>query len=353
MRPQLKNIADDLTAGRMTPAVTTREFLSWFNAKRRGYWIVRDIRKELEEASIQTVPDFESAYIDSPIELRAVASAVQQSLTPPSDFSGVNQAAHADPESTAQTSALISKDPTFRISKLDVANQTIVSVRPDAGLKECVTIMMSRDFSQLPVMTSDRTVLGMVTWKTIGSRLALSDSAEHAKDLMIKAHDIRSDSSIFEAIPTIASHDYVLVRGDDNRITGIITATDLSLQFRVLSEPFLLLAEVENLVRTMIADKFDTQELAAARVPSDNARPVTGPADLTFGEYIRLLQNADRWKKFGIAIDRVEFCKGLDTVRQIRNDVMHFDPDGIVEDQLKTLRDFTSFLKELQSIMTR
>ena len=33
--------------------------------------------------------------------------------------------------------------------------------------------MLAHDFSQLPVMTTSREVKGAVSWKTIGSRLAL------------------------------------------------------------------------------------------------------------------------------------------------------------------------------------
>ena len=72
VRPQLAKIASDLANDRDVQAVTTREFLSWFHAQRRGYWIVREIREELEKAGLQTVPDFEAAYIGTPIELRQV-----------------------------------------------------------------------------------------------------------------------------------------------------------------------------------------------------------------------------------------------------------------------------------------
>jgi hypothetical protein len=46
----------------------------------------------------------------------------------------------------------------------------------------------------------------------------------------------------------------------------------------------------------------------------------------TFGEYIRFLENPDRWAKLRLSIDRATFCKYLDGVRTIRNDVMHSTP---------------------------
>jgi CBS domain-containing protein len=45
---------------------------------------------------------------------------------------------------------------------------------------------------------------------------------------MEQAHEVRADASIFEAILLIVQHDYVLVRGEHNKITGIVTASDLA-----------------------------------------------------------------------------------------------------------------------------
>jgi hypothetical protein len=66
---RLSIIASDLREGKPSPTVTVREFLSWFGALRRGYWIVRSIRQGLAATGLQTSPHFESAYIDSPISL--------------------------------------------------------------------------------------------------------------------------------------------------------------------------------------------------------------------------------------------------------------------------------------------
>jgi hypothetical protein len=141
-----------------------------------------------------------------------------------------------------------------------------------------------------------------------------------------------------------------IVRGNGNRITGIVTASDLSLQFQQLAEPFLLLGEIENHIRRILGENFSTEELASLRDPSDGHRKIAGVADLSFGEYIRLLENDARWKKIKISIDRAVFCGQLDKVREIRNDVMHFDPDGIPPADLERLRDFAHFLQRLQTI---
>ena len=162
--------------------------------------------------------------------------------------------------------------------------------------------------------------------------------------------EIRADSSLFQAIPIIVQYQYFLIRGSDNRITGIVTASDLSLQFKQLTEPFLLLGEVENHIRNILGQKLSPEELSSVKDPTDSLRKVSGVADLTFGAYIRIFENPDHWFKVGLPIDRATFCKELGCVRDIRNDVMHFDPDGIPLDDLECLRGVARFLQELQRI---
>lgn len=341
MKRELQSIAEDLQAGRAVEPVTVRTFLWWFAAQRRGPNIVRRIRQELDEAGLVTVPDFESRWVDAPIDFALSSETVpepQQATTPNTD------------DIIPTDSAWVTRDATYRISKLAAANQEVIRVSPDGTLAEAITLLLARDFSQIPIMTSDRDVKGMISWRSIGSRLALGKTVASARDCMEPHHEVRSSVSIFDAIPIITRHDYVLVRGEQNKITGIVTSSDLSRQFHALSEPFLLLGEIENLVRNMIGENFPAQELAAALDPGGPTRPISSVDDLTFGEYIRLLQQPERWAQLGLAIDRVMFCKDLDVIREIRNDITHFDPDGITDEELERLRDFKSLLETLENI---
>ena len=106
--------------------------------------------------------------------------------------------------------------------------------------------MLTQDFSQLPVMTNEREVKGIVSWKTIGSRLALKKECALVRDAMEPAQEIGIEESLFSAIAIIAANDYVLVRALDKKISGIITASDFNVQFQQLAEPFLLVGEIEK-----------------------------------------------------------------------------------------------------------
>ncbi len=210
--------------------------------------------------------------------------------------------------------------------------------------------MLTNDFSQLPVMIGEREVKGVVTWKTIGSRLALKRACPTVRDCMEPAHVLPIDDSLFNAIKTIAENDYVLVQANDRKICGIITASDFNEQFRKLAEPFLLVGEIENGLRLMLHGKFTATELEAAKAPGDDQRSIDSVNDLTFGEYQRLLESEERWTKLQLEIDRAEFVSRLNRVREIRNDVMHFEPEGLETTDLLVLREFAHFLKRLRDV---
>jgi uncharacterized Fe-S cluster-containing radical SAM superfamily enzyme len=65
---------------------------------------------------------------------------------------------------------------------------------------------------------------------------------------------------------------------------------------------------------------------------------------------VRLLEEPSRWEKLKVRVDRKEFISQLDKVREVRNDVMHFDPQGPDPDAMLALREFVQFLKKLRSL---
>lgn len=327
---KLSVIAAQLKKGVAPSRETVRTFLLWFGAERRGYNVIRRIRNVLKRHGLTTMPDFEYTWLDGTVAF----------VTASAEGAG----AAATPSGTAAA------DPTFRIGRLDAANKVPISVKPDATLQQAVTIMLTNDFSQLPVMTGPRELKGMISWKTIGSRLALKRPCANVRDAMEPAHVVSVDESLFDAIARIASHDYVLVKASDKTYTGIVTASDFNLQFQALAEPFLLVGEIENGLRRILHQKFNLKELEEAKAPGDDSRTIESQSDLTLGEYVRLIEPEKRWKKLKIEIDRVEFLQRLNRVREVRNDVMHFDPDGLSPDDLAFLREFAQFLKRLRDV---
>ncbi len=325
---KLKEISDQIDNGLIPQPISAREFIWWSNAQRRTSWNVDFIRRGLKKYKLVTKPDFEYVYIDSKISfVRATQKSAQTETT-----------------NLVQE---IKDDPTYRIGKLASANNPPVSVKPDDSIQTAITLMISHDYSQLPVMTSEREVKGMISWKSLASKFALSADCTYVRECMEPHKELSYDTYIFSAIEFVILNDYALIRGSDNVICGIVTTSDLSQQFRELGEPYLLLGEIEKYIRKMLLNKYTLKDLQAACNPSEEDRTINKVSDLTLGEYIRLIENPDKWKKLSLNIDRGVFTEKLEEIRQIRNDVMHFDADNLAEQDVNKLREFVRLLQSL------
>lgn len=245
-------------------------------------------------------------------------------------------------------------DPTFRIGSLPAANKKLVAVNQCDSLTKAITLMLQHDFSQLPVMQGEREVKGMVTWKSIGSKHALGCECTLVGHCREDARIVDSNRTLFDAIPTIVEFGYVLVRDQrDRRITGIVTASDLSLQFQALAEPFLLLREIELHVRELLRAKLSTSDFDLVDPGSPLAGRPQNIENLTFGQYVRLFQHPAIWRKLDLKIDGTVLTALLEEVRVIRNDVMHFDPDPMTPDELYTLKKAVRFMQQLYDLLPK
>ena len=306
-------------------SLTVRELLRKFGYERRGDWINNQIRNGLERHKLTTDQDFTVVWLDSPIKIE-LDSAVP----------GVQRGPHT-------------LDPTLRIGALPAAHRELVQVKPEAPLKQATAKMQMNDYSRLPVMKHPRDVSGVVTWKSIGKRLSLGHECNFVSQCMEPPEVIPAGMRLFDAIRRVESCGYVLVREKDRTITGIVTATDLSHHFRDLAAPFLFVGEIEGHLRNLIHGKFTLNELQAAS-RSGNERTIEGSADLTFGGYCRLLGNKETWERMELDVDRAVLIESLKSVRDIRNNVMHFSPDGLKDEERDKLRKVARFFDQLASM---
>ena len=306
------------------PEVTIRELIGWFFYERRTKYCVSIVRNAMDVFDLRTVPDFEFPYIDTTIRFELVSMADQ----PPDTSEGLD-------------------DPTVRIGAFPAANKPPIRVRPDNPLCTATTLMLMHDYSQLPVISGDRELKGVVSWKSIGSRLALGHECPLVKDCIDAASEVSIEDHLFDAIRYISENDYVLDRGKDKTITGIVTSSDLVQQFQQLTGPFLIVGEIEGYLRKLVHRKFTVEELRNASANQDEGTQIEGLADLTFGNYTRLLEDRENWERLNLLVDRAKFIDNLDRIRKIRNDVMHFSPDGLDPKDVDQLQDFARFFRDL------
>ncbi len=302
--------------------LSVRELVRKFGYERRGDGINSHIRNVLENNKLIINRDFAVGWIDSSITIRL----------------------DSDGSDTSKSNPTL--DPTHRIGSLEAANKAPMSVKPDNALNVATTKMLLHDYSQLPVMSSEYSVQGIINWESIGSCLSLGRGCEYVRDCMNLPAVLSANEPLLEAISAIVEHGYVLVKGENNTITGIVTATDLSLQFMQLAGPFLFVGEIEGHLRHLIHGTFTLKEMQEASTLEEGTS-IEGSSDLTLGAYCRLLENPKNWIQLNLKIDRSEFVAHLNEVRQIRNDIMHFNPDGLSPEETKKLKDIARFFENL------
>ena len=210
---RLERIAAELRNGQKPEPVTVRELLSWFGVQRQGSFICFYIRSALDDTGLTTDPNFVLPYIDSQIEFH-----LKDSASPgPSENGSPDAEVIAFPGGTAKSdekttsSPASAVDPTYRIGRLRWANVIPTSVSPNHSVTEAITIMLANDFSQLPVMVGMRDVKGVVSWSSIGSRLALGIKCTEVRECMDGPHIISSDTSLFDAITEIAVKRFIVL----------------------------------------------------------------------------------------------------------------------------------------------
>ena len=312
--------------------ITVREFVNRFGFERRGSWIVDHIQNLLDHHELETVPNFSTVWIDAEISI------------------GLDSTKYSEAPVTELT------DATQRISSLPSANLNVRegtklwTVPPTKPLQTATTIMQLNDFSQLPVMPggNNRDVKGIISWKSIAARMVLNAKCDLVQDCMEKDVQILPISTpLVEAFSAVKKHECILVKREDSTISGIVTASDLASQFEISAVPFALIGEIEGHLRRLVHGKFDREELRSTATGIEGGKQIDGASDLTLAGYHSLLGKSEHWERLQLNVDKDEFRNHLDRVREIRNNLMHFNPDGLSPAEIDTLYNLARFFEEL------
>lgn len=309
------------------PRMSVRELISEWGVGRRGSGVTTRVWRDLRGAGLSTVPPFDSVPLDAEIAIVATL-----------------------PEAGEATDGETAEDPaeaTVTIGTLTSAATELVFVAPDTPILEAQSLMERFDYSQLPIMSGERTVKGVLSWESLAKASLYGrnvDTAQHASTTAVVVSDT---DPLLDHVDVIAEAGYVLVKDGTGVITGIVTTADLSNAFADLANPFLLLGEIEAWLRRIVDRCFEPDDLAAYVDPDDPDRQIEAAMSLTFGEYVRLFQDPEAWERLALAADRRVFCAHLDEVRQIRNAIMHFSPDPLEEAALASIENLLRWLRSL------
>lgn len=310
---------------RRTPIkVTPWEITNSYGYCRRSWGLAERVNRELDEEGLELSGDFYHAWFYAELMLQSKKDIATTKVT---------------------------TTPIKRVDSLAAANNIPTSISMNSSLVHAITIMQHNDYSQLPVISGkgDRSLCGHISWKTIGLAMWHKKGGERVADFMsTDVTKISRTMPLLEAIPIIAKNEFVIVLNEDRTFSGIITSSDIAEEFLSITqaEAFLLLEQIELQIRILLGRAgISLKEIQDECI--DENRHVESIDDLTFGEYCHIIQQQRHWEKINIKANHSDFISYMDNINKIRNEIMHFRPDGIGEEKMQDLRNMARYLSEI------
>lgn len=329
-RHEFLDEAFDRSATGAPASMPVRDLLSFWGAKVRGHRVVDRVLADLENHSLTTRPDFRRVALDTTVALVALTT----------------DPAPDEPDEGAAPVESEAADVGLTLGNVPSALGGLTVVNPNDSLEKAMTLMRVRDFSQLAVLPTPRTLLGAITWRSIAKALA-GGGEPSVRDAMEPAKPHPFDTDLIDALPLLYEHDFIFVTSSTNEVSGIVTSSDVVRLYGETATPFFLIGEIDHLLRRFIADEWTIEQVATICDPAGE-RTLDSHDDLGIGDYQRMLQEPERFAALGWPLDRVEFDRVLDEVREIRNAVAHFDPDPLGAAEVEVLGNFLHLLRELR-----
>ena len=306
--------------------LTIRSFLEHWGQTRRSGGVVAMIKNDLADQGLTTRPPFTEGSVEDEITIIPVAAEP-----------GPIRQRDDDTEDVFQQAPV-----TLRIGSLPPAK--LVSIPLSSSLMYAKTLMLNRQYSQLAVIDEGGRFRGAVSWESIGkAQIATKDPS--LAETIAPAIVVDHDALLLDQITGIYDRGFVFVQNADrSRVSGIVTAADLTRQFGDLARPFVLIEEAENRLRRRAGEVFTVEELRAAS-PQNRRSRINTAADLTLGTYEHLMRPRENWVKVQWNIDHDYFLERLHEVVGVRNELMHFTPDPLSTEQYATVEGLLEILR--------
>lgn len=313
--------------------LAVRELLDLWRAQARGHDVSSRIETELANHGLSTSPHWQKVTLDAKVRIEPLTGAVDEVGPRGSNASTPAAADEAEDVEVGLT-----------VGNLPSALGGICSVKPTATLEEAVTMMLLNDYSQLAVMAGSRSLKGAISWKSIAQARHANPSAA-LPDALTPVEQVPYDRELIDLLPTLYAADFVLVQDQTGAVCGIVTAADVVSAYGELATPFFLIGELDQLLRRLISQVFNLDDVRGV-LPEDRRASINSFDQLAIGDYQQVLQNPNRWARLGWPLDRAVFGRRLDELREVRNDIMHFNPDPIPPDTIAKLRGLIRVIRD-------
>jgi len=306
--------------------MSVRSLLAQWNADGRTQAASEQLAADLENHGLMTEPPFLRVGLDSNVTI------VERPVEP------VDALSTDGADKTADEDA----DTGLTLGNIPSANLGVTSISPQSTYEQAVTLMLLNDYSQLAVMTGPRAVPRAVTWQSIAQeRYANPDGG--LAGAIVDASTRHFETDLVDVLPLLEREDFVFVKDSTNTITGIVTTSDVVRAYGQLATPFFLIGELDRTLRRTLAQAFSLDQVRGICNP--NGSRIQSFDDLTMGDYQTVLSNQGCWSSLDWPLDRTMFIERLDELRQLRNDLVHFNPDPIPRTTVERVKHMIQLLK--------
>ncbi|GAU67013.1 CBS domain protein [Streptomyces sp. NBRC 110611] len=315
-----------------------REILSLWGFRVRDHASVPQIELDLRNAGLTTTPDFSVGSLNNEI---AVVPATREkgSFIAGDDADSAPAPDTGDGIEDVDECVGLFPQAAMRVHDLPSAHR-VASIAPDEPLPLAMGRMAEHGYSQLPVLDIAGTLHGVITWASIAHMHATGRQPCLASAITSEYEIVNASAHLLPVLPLIQTHEFVLVRAADGRVSGIVTSADLAGEFGAVARPFFTLGEIERRLRRSLGRVYGEADVQKVHKKKRSVE------EMMFGEYIRLLDNEERWGKLGWpGVDREHFIGLLSRVKDVRNTVMHFNAPSLRNEQLNLLDRFVHMLR--------
>lgn len=354
--PEFKDIVASINGSGKSRTMTVRELIQSVGKERRGKYVSRSLRNKLKYNKLMTEPDFEAVHIDAVVTVKQLVQALPSPRRLPLKLKRVPQVTPVVPQ---HIEALIDPDPvTPRDAVVTIrqgipsARKTPPSVRSDVTTKMALSRLMMEKLDLLVVQNGDRArVEGIFSYASFTHAYVAGKPTKTVADCTSREFiEVNEEKPLIDAVRDIMRHGTIVVRSRQNQLCGVVSARDVAPVFVELAEPFLLLGQIENHLRSLLERaklKKDDYKKLVVEADAERSARAESPDDLPLGELIVAFESEALWGNIGLQFDKATFKKLLHSVREIRNKVMHFSPDGLPPENVEKLKKVRELLEKL------
>jgi superfamily II DNA or RNA helicase len=185
--------------------MTVRDLIALWGARGRDSSLIAAIEADLANHGLVTDPDFRAVTLEDEVALKLVAK---------------DDAAIVTEISRKDVPAMDGYKPSTRkagyergltIGNLPAANRIVESVSQNASFEQAITKMLISDYSQLAVMSGERTLHGAVTWRSI-AKVRHQNSDAQFSSAIVPATEVSYQEDLVDVLPRLAADEFVFVR---------------------------------------------------------------------------------------------------------------------------------------------